>query len=185
MRKSSWIILTLLLVAVTAPNAQAQTYDVTFVCTDITCGSPDPTAPAVTFPTPTTIDITYEGQSVPVITLTNPLDNPSTDTFMWSAETVLPSVRENDALCNRRLHELGRFAGRNLGWPEGSKPSSTCGAESSGKTSAICRSSASLPCSTSCMAAAEVMALVIEAIQNTVSVLIAASSASARRPNAP
>ena len=80
---------------------------------------------------------------------------------------------------------IGRLAGRNLGSPEGSKPSSTCGDASSGSTSAIGRSSASLPCSTSCIAAVDVIAFVIEAIQNTVSVVIADPSGSARRPNAP
>ena len=54
-----------------------------------------------------------------------------------------------------------------------------------GQNVAISLSSASLPCSTSCIAAAEVMAFVMEAIQNTVSVLIRASLASVRRPNAP
>ena len=43
----------------------------------------------------------------------------------------------------------------------------------------------SLPCSTSCMAAVEVMALVIEAMRKTVSSVIAVLSPSARTPNAP
>jgi hypothetical protein len=42
-----------------------------------------------------------------------------------------------------------------------------------------------LPRSTSCIAAVEVIALVIEAIQKTVSAVIAAPSGSTRRPNAP
>ena len=46
---------------------------------------------------------------------------------------------------------------------------STCGAARSGSTLPIGASSESLPCSTSCMPAAAVIALVIEAIQNTLS----------------
>jgi hypothetical protein len=76
-------------------------------------------------------------------------------------------------------------AGRRRGSPAALKPWSTCGAASSGNIAAIGSSSASRPCSTSCIAAAEVTALVIEAIQNTVSGVIAAPSGSARRPNAP
>ena len=46
-------------------------------------------------------------------------------------------------------------------------------------------SSASLPCSTSCIAATEVMALVIEAMRKTLSSVIGSGWSSARRPNAP
>jgi hypothetical protein len=51
--------------------------------------------------------------------------------------------------------------------------------------SAIGASSASRPCSTSCMAATEVSALVIEASQNTLSVVMGMSLDRSRRPNAP
>jgi hypothetical protein len=80
---------------------------------------------------------------------------------------------------------IALLVGRSTGSPEGPNPVSTCGAESSGRTSAIGTSSVSLPCSTSCIAAVEVIAFVIEAIQNTVSVVIAAPSGRARRPKAP
>jgi hypothetical protein len=61
----------------------------------------------------------------------------------------------------------------------------SCGEASSGSTSAIGQSSESFPCSTSRSAAAEVIAFVIEAIQNTVSAVIADPSGKARLPNAP
>jgi hypothetical protein len=47
------------------------------------------------------------------------------------------------------------------------------------------RSRESLPCSTSCIAAAPVMALVMDAIQTTVSTVMAASLPSSRLPKAP
>ena len=80
---------------------------------------------------------------------------------------------------------IGRFAGRSLGSPLASKPSSTCGAAMSGSTLPIGSSSESLPCSTSCMAPAPVTALVIEAIQNTLSGVIASDFERSRLPNAP
>ena len=80
---------------------------------------------------------------------------------------------------------IGRLAGRSSGAPEESKPSRTWGAASSGSTSPIGWSSGSLPCSTSCIAATEVTALVIEAIRNTVSGVIAGPFARSRIPKAP
>src|SRR5947199_6466048 len=67
---------------------------------------------------------------------------------------------------------IGFLAGRSFGSPLASKPSSTCGAARSGSTLPIGASSESLPCSTSCMAPAAVIALVIEAIQNTLSGIV-------------
>jgi hypothetical protein len=46
-------------------------------------------------------------------------------------------------------------------------------------------SSSSLPCSTSCIAATEVMALAIEAMRKTLSSVIGSGWSRARRPNAP
>jgi len=46
-------------------------------------------------------------------------------------------------------------------------------------------SSASLPCSTSCSAATDVISLTMEATRNTVSRVIAVASPSRRLPNAP
>ena len=70
---------------------------------------------------------------------------------------------------------IGRVAGRSFGSPLASKPSSTCGEARSGRILPMGSSSESLPCSTSCMPAAVVMALVIDAIQNTLSVVMASS----------
>ena len=80
---------------------------------------------------------------------------------------------------------IGRLGGLSLGLPSASKPSSTCAAESSETTSLIGLSRLSLPCSTSCMAAVEVTALVIEAIQNIVSGVIAVPVVRLRLPKAP
>ena len=46
-------------------------------------------------------------------------------------------------------------------------------------------SSVSLPCSTNCIAATEVIALVIEAMRKKLSGVIAGPASSARAPNAP
>jgi hypothetical protein len=58
-------------------------------------------------------------------------------------------------------------------------------AAGSGSTSAIGPSSESRRCSINYIAAVDVIALVIEAIQKTLSAVIAAPSDKARRPNAP
>ena len=70
---------------------------------------------------------------------------------------------------------IGFLAGRSFGSPLASNPSSTCGLARSGSSLPIGSSSESLPCSTSCMPAAAVIALVIEAIQNTLSAVMASS----------
>ena len=80
---------------------------------------------------------------------------------------------------------IGFFAGRSFGSPLASKPSSTCGLARSGSSLPIGSSSESLPCSTSCMPAALVIALVMEAIQNTLSAVMASSLPRSRLPNAP
>jgi hypothetical protein len=64
---------------------------------------------------------------------------------------------------------IGRLAGRSFGAPEASNPSSTWGDPSAGSMFGTGSSSLSLPCSTSCIAATEVITLVIEATRNTVS----------------
>jgi hypothetical protein len=68
---------------------------------------------------------------------------------------------------------------------DASKPSRTWCEPSVGSMSGTGASSASLPCSTSCIAATEVMALVIEAMRKTLSSVIGSGWPSARRPNAP
>ncbi len=80
---------------------------------------------------------------------------------------------------------IGRRAGRRRGAPAASKPSSTRGALNVGSMSGTGASSASLPCSTSCSAAIAVTILVIEAMRNTVSPVIAVPAARSRTPKAP
>jgi hypothetical protein len=66
-----------------------------------------------------------------------------------------------------------------------SQPSSTLSSAHSGRISATGVSRLMLPFSTSCMAAVDVTALVIDAIRNTVSSVIGAGSPRARTPDAP
>ena len=80
---------------------------------------------------------------------------------------------------------IGRLAGRSLGAPAASNPSRTWGEPSAGSILGTGSSSVSLPCSTSCMAATEVIALVIEAMRKTVSSVIAGPLSRTRVPNAP
>jgi PEP-CTERM motif len=62
MRKAYWIILAVLFLAIRVPNLNAQVYDVSFTCTAASCVAP--TAPPVSFPSPT-IDVTYPGLGTP------------------------------------------------------------------------------------------------------------------------
>ncbi len=81
---------------------------------------------------------------------------------------------------------IGRFAGRSFGAPAASKPSSTWGEPSAGSMFGTGSSSLSLPCSTSCIAATEVITLVMDAMRKTVSMVIAAAPGSSTRgPKAP
>jgi hypothetical protein len=86
MRKSLWIILSLLVVAVAAPIAHADSFSVAFTCNDPCLTTP--TAPPVTFPLPTTITVTWDGAlftiSIPLVTGDLP-----TDTYQWSAAQEL------------------------------------------------------------------------------------------------
>jgi hypothetical protein len=61
MRKSLWIILTVLVVAVAAPVAHADSFTATFTC-NTPCTS-TPTAPDVSFPAPTFLSETWDGFS--------------------------------------------------------------------------------------------------------------------------
>jgi hypothetical protein len=79
MRKSLWIMLAVLLVAIAAPNAYADSETPTFTCTG-TCLS-TPTAPAVTFPSPT-LDITWNTLTGLDVALSS-LDAPS-DSYTWT-----------------------------------------------------------------------------------------------------
>ncbi len=79
MRKAIWVVPVLLLfAAIGAPNAYADSYTPTFTCTD-TCVSL-PTAPAVSFPSPTTIQETWDTL---VFTLTLASPDAFGDTYMW------------------------------------------------------------------------------------------------------
>ena len=81
---------------------------------------------------------------------------------------------------------IGRLAARSFGAPEASKPSSTRGEPSAGSILGTGSSSLSLPCSTSCIAATEVITLVMDAMRKTVSgVIAAAPGSSTRGPKAP
>lgn len=80
---------------------------------------------------------------------------------------------------------IGRFGALSLGSPDSLNPSKTLTVVNSGNTRSIGSSKWSLPCSTSCMAATEVTALVIDAIQNIVSVVIGTRLSTALWPNAP
>ena len=59
MKKSLWII-ALLFVVIGTPNAHATPYKVTFTCAGF-CAGGTPTAPDVSFPSPTTITETWDG----------------------------------------------------------------------------------------------------------------------------
>lgn len=90
MRKSSWIILILLLVAIVAPCAQAGSVSVTFTCTGDNgfggvCQEAAPTAPDVTFQGPT-LEITwYTAANPSPIAVTLPSTWLVTDSFSWFA----------------------------------------------------------------------------------------------------
>lgn len=80
MRKTMWMILTLLLGAIVAPCARADS--VTFACVAtefVSCTVAAPTAPDVTFPSPTLV-ITWDSQTFDLTLLSGWLD---TDSFSW------------------------------------------------------------------------------------------------------
>jgi hypothetical protein len=82
MRKAMWVILTLVLGAIAVPCAHAD--GVTFTCVPtvfVPCVAA-PTAPNVTFPTPTTLVITWDGQTFDITLPSGWLD---TNTFIWFA----------------------------------------------------------------------------------------------------
>ena len=75
MRKSLWIMLAVMVVAVGAPNAHADSFSVTFT------GTPTPTASDVTFPSPT-LDIMWQGFT---FLLTLPSSSLPTDSYSWGS----------------------------------------------------------------------------------------------------
>jgi hypothetical protein len=88
MRKSFWIILTVLLVVIAAPCVQADT--VTFTCTGDNntggaCVEAAPTAPNVTFQGPT-LEITwFTAENPSPFAIKLPTDWHDTDSFFWLA----------------------------------------------------------------------------------------------------
>jgi hypothetical protein len=85
MRKSLWIVPVLLLsAAIGVPNAHADSFRPTFIT--LSClGAclPQPTAPDVSFPSPTTITVTWNGF---IFLLPLPAPTSPTDSFGWSME---------------------------------------------------------------------------------------------------
>ncbi len=81
MRKALWIVPALLVFAtVVAPCARADAVTFTCVATEYSpCTVATPTAPDVTFPSPT-LDITWDSQTFEVTLLSSWLD---TDSFSW------------------------------------------------------------------------------------------------------
>ena len=87
-------------------------------------------------------------------------------------------------LCVIRWRSVtGRTGSRRTGLSP-SQPSRTLSAAASGSQVEIGESRSSLPCSTSCIAQAPVIALVIEAMLQTVSSVIATPEPSFRSPKA-
>jgi PEP-CTERM motif len=85
MRKSFWIILAVLGVAIGAPNALAESFTPTFTCTG-TCSS-TPTAPDVVFPQPTTLQPTWFSTLLPPIPFL-PSGQLPADKYVWSAAVL-------------------------------------------------------------------------------------------------
>jgi hypothetical protein len=82
MRKSVWIMLAALLVVIGAPSAHADSFTPIFTTTGCSGTCALPTALDVSFPSPTTMDVTYLGfsETVPI-----PTGLPG-DTFGWNAD---------------------------------------------------------------------------------------------------
>src|ERR1700733_8383352 len=92
------------------------------------------------------------------------------------------SYEQPEVWVRRWLRVMSPRAGRVFGLPLASKPSSTIGFASWGRTVLMGVSSDSLPPSTFCLAQAQVSALVIEAIQTTVAAVIGSPEGRARLP---
>jgi hypothetical protein len=84
MRKALWIIPVVLLFAARgAPSAHADEYTATFTCSSAPCDTP--TAPDVSFPSPTSINVTWDGVLF-ALTLVSP--DMATDAYTWGACSV-------------------------------------------------------------------------------------------------
>jgi hypothetical protein len=92
MRKALWFIPVLfLLLAIVTPCARADS--VTFTCTAM-CLAPVPTAPDVTFPSPT-LDITFDSQT---LDLTLSSEDVDTDAFTWFTSNNQFIISDNNVL---------------------------------------------------------------------------------------
>ncbi len=88
-----WMILTLLLGAIVAPCARADSVTFTCVATEyVGCPAAAPTAPDVTFPSPA-LDITFDSQT---IDLTLPSYDVDTDTYTWATSNNLFIISDTD-----------------------------------------------------------------------------------------
>ena len=84
MRKFLWATLTVLFVTITAPSAHADTYAATFTCAG-TCAFL-PTASDVSFPAPTTIDVTWDATLFPINLSSGSLGvDQFNDAYTWAA----------------------------------------------------------------------------------------------------
>jgi hypothetical protein len=81
MRKSLWIILVVLFAAIVAPRLHADPYTPTFTCVQSPCPGRLPTAPGVTFSSPTVVTEMWDGFTI-VFDLP-PTDAPA-NVYTWS-----------------------------------------------------------------------------------------------------
>ncbi len=102
MRKSLWIVLTLLLVAIVAPCAHAGSVTAIFTCTGDNNGGPcleaTPTAPNVTFQGPTLEISWYTAANPSPIAVTLPSTWLDTDSFSWFASNDMFGIQDNSIL---------------------------------------------------------------------------------------
>ena len=89
MPKTMWMILTLLLGAIVAPCARADS--VTFTCSEF-CLAAVPTAPDVTFPSAALV-ITFDSQ---ILDLTLPIYDVDTDAYLWFTSNNFFIISDTD-----------------------------------------------------------------------------------------
>jgi PEP-CTERM motif len=90
MRKSLWIIpIVLVLLAIAAPIAHADSFEPFFSTTGCVGVCALPTASDVVFPAPTTMDVTFDAASAAV---SIPSGDESTDAYVWYASAVGSSL---------------------------------------------------------------------------------------------
>jgi hypothetical protein len=89
MRKLLWIVLTVLVLAVGAPIAHADSFEPFFTTMGCVGVCPLATATDVEFPAPTTMDVTFDSLSA-VVSI--PSGDNSTDNYVWYASVVSSSL---------------------------------------------------------------------------------------------